>query len=115
MSVIEVNTEGFNEAIKSDSPVFVKYFANWCNPCKMMAPVVEKLAEANKGVAFLAVNVDNSPDLAQKAGLSGIPAVIMYKNGIELGRMIGFNSETALQTFIGKHFSPEVKPDAEQS
>jgi thioredoxin 1 len=111
MSLLEVNAEGFNEAIKSEAPVFVKYWADWCFPCKLMAPIVETLAAKNKGIAFISVDVDKEPSLAQEANIAGIPTVIMYQNGVELGRISGFTQEVALQVFINKHFKPEVKPE----
>lgn len=114
MSLLEIDVNGFNEAIKSDAPVFVKYFANWCSPCKLMSPIVDKVAEANGGIAFLAVNVDATPELAQRASLSGIPAVIIYKNEKELGRLVGFNSETVIQEFINKHVQQDVKSNLQE-
>jgi len=107
---MEVDKKGFDEAMKSDVPVFVKYFATWCGPCKLMAPIVDKLAEKNKGIAFVSVDVDKEPGLAQEANIAGIPAIIMYQSGAELGRIVGFTQEVALQVFINKHFKPEVKP-----
>lgn len=101
--MIELSTADFNEAINSDIPVVVKYWMAGCEPCKLLAPVMDEVAEETKGIAFFSVSVDKSPGLAQRAKMRGAPTVIMYKNGNELARFSGFINKEAVINFINKN------------
>lgn len=81
---------------QKDKYVLVDFWAEWCGPCKMLAPVVAKVAEkhADKLVAFK-LDVDSNPESAQKYQISSIPCCIVYKNGEEKGRLMGFKPEPA--------------------
>ena len=77
------------EVLKSDIPVLVDFFADWCGPCKMMAPIVEQLATEYTGKLKVGqVNVDDNPDLAGKYGVMSIPTFIIFKNGEIVGTSI---------------------------
>ncbi len=84
----ELTTENFKEAI-SEGNVIVDFWAEWCAPCKMIAPVFEELSNEMKDVKFAKLNVDEHGDVAATAGVRGIPTLIMYKDGEELGRIVG--------------------------
>jgi thioredoxin len=74
--------------------VIVDFYADWCGPCRMLGPVLEKAAGNHPGVVFIGkVNVDQAPDLAAAQGVSGIPDVRIYKNGREVDRFVGFPGE----------------------
>ena len=74
--------------------VVVDFYADWCGPCKMLGPVLEKAAENHPGVVFIGkVNVDQAPDLAAAQGVSGIPDVRIYRDGREVDRFVGFPGE----------------------
>ena len=103
MSLLQIDAAGFNEAIKSESPVLVKLFATWCGPCKMLTPVVEKVADEIKGVAFVELDIDKSPEIPTQLHISGVPTIIMFKNGTELGRLVGYNNEEAVKEFVTKY------------
>lgn len=79
---------------RKDALVIVDFHADWCGPCKMLGPILEKAAEAHPGVVYVGkVNVDQAPDLAAAQGVSGIPDVRIFKNGREVDRFVGFPGE----------------------
>lgn len=105
MSEIELNGANFeSEVLKSDIPVVVDFYADWCGPCKMMAPVLKQLVDGLQGkikVAKFNVDVDNQ--LAGKYGISSIPCLILFKGGEEADRLVGFKPLPELQKWVGKH------------
>lgn len=83
---------------ESEVPVFVDYFAEWCGPCKMLAPIIEKLAPEFEGkVKIVKVDIDDQTELAQEQKVSSIPTLIAYKGGQEHERIVGFQNEDALR------------------
>ncbi len=79
-----------DEVIQSDNPVVVDFWAEWCGPCKAIAPVVDELAEEYDGrVKFAKVDVDSNPSTPQKFGIRGIPALLIFKDGDKVGQLIG--------------------------
>ena len=95
MEVSEANFE--TEVLKSNKPVVVDYWAPWCQPCKMIAPAFEKLSLEIKNAKFVKINVDENQGLAQQNGVLGIPCLIIYNNGEEVGRVVGFQTEDQLK------------------
>ena len=89
--MIEVNLENFDsEVIKSDKPVLVDFWAEWCGPCKALSPVLDEIATEMNGQAnIVKVNVDQASDLAQKFGIRGIPTLIFFKNGEVKSTLVG--------------------------
>lgn len=82
------------EVLKSEIPVLVDFFAEWCGPCKMMAPVIEELAKEYEGKWKIGkCNIDESPDLASEYGIQSIPTIIIFKNGQAADKMIGFKAK----------------------
>ncbi|MCI9104460.1 MAG: thioredoxin [Lachnospiraceae bacterium] len=89
------------EVLKSDKPVLVDFYADWCGPCKMMAPLVEQLAEELAEEAVIGkLNVDDCEDIAMKYGVMNIPTLILFKNGQETERVIGVQSREVLERMI---------------
>lgn len=83
-------TEFAAEVLQSPIPVLVDFFAVWCNPCKMMAPIVDQLAQDFAGkVKFVQVDIDQSPKLAEEYGVQGVPTFILFKGGQPTGKMTG--------------------------
>ncbi|MGN1106384.1 MAG: thioredoxin [Huintestinicola sp.] len=97
------NISEFNEKVlHSDIPVLVDFYAEWCGPCKMMAPLVEELSREAKGFSVFKVNVDEVPEAADKFGVSSIPTFVVIKNGTEIARNIGAAPKQKLMDLIDK-------------
>lgn len=103
MSVVKVNSEEFEkEVLKAKSNVLVDFNADWCGPCKMLGPVIEEIAENNKDLKVVSINVDDNSDLAQKYGVMSIPCLVMFKDGEEVKRSVGFVPKEELEEFVGE-------------
>jgi thioredoxin 1 len=90
-----------NQAKKDGQPMFVDFYAEWCGPCKAAAPVVDKLAGEYQGQAMVAkVNVDECRQTAQRYGVMSIPTVIVFKNGKEVNKKVGYPGETGYRQMI---------------
>ena len=90
MEIVLNNSNFQSEVLESDVPVLVDFWATWCMPCRMLAPVVEEIAEAAAGKYKVGkVNVDEAPQLAQKYGIMNIPTVMVFKNGQPAGKTVG--------------------------
>jgi len=99
---IVLNRENFDkEVLESDLPVVVDFWAEWCGPCRMIAPIIEELATEYKGQLKVAkLNVDENPDIASRYGIKGIPTLIFFKNGEVIERIIGVQPKETLKTKI---------------
>ena len=95
MEVIKLNSSNFEEEVlKSDKKVLVDFYADWCGPCKMMAPVVEKIAEELSGkVKVCKINVDEAPNWAVEYDVMSIPTLIIFENGNVSDIIIGLTSK----------------------
>jgi thioredoxin 1 len=100
--VLEVDDKGFQaEVLESSKPVLVDFWAPWCMPCRMIAPVVEELAAANAdSVKVVKVNIDSCPNLAATHGVSSIPTLMIFKNGEVVDRFVGVQPKNRLQSAL---------------
>ena len=102
--VKEWNGKTFNEAITSDKPVLVDFWATWCGPCRMMAPVVDGVAAQYDGKLLVGkVNVDEAADLAEKFMVMNIPTLVLMKNGEAVDRIVGARSPQDLKNWIDQN------------
>lgn len=95
----QVNTQEFDNEIK-EGVVFVDFFAEWCGPCKMMAPVVEEIEQEISSVKFIKVNVDDAEEIAMKYGIMSIPTFFLFKEGQLSKKMVGGHSKQEVIDFI---------------
>jgi len=97
--VSEITDQNFeNEVLQSDIPVVVDFWAPWCRPCLMIAPVTEKLSEDYAGrVKFCKLNVDENPKMSQKYGVMSIPFLLFFKDGKQVDSILGAVPETMLR------------------
>ena len=94
------SAEEFDQIVAGNELVFVDFFANWCGPCKMLGPVVEKLSEKVTDVKFAKVDCDELPDLAARFNVASIPAVFVLKNGTVASQGLGCRPEAQVAELI---------------
>jgi len=96
---VEVNGNNFQqEVLESSIPVLVDFGASWCMPCRMLEPTIEKLAEENQGkLKVCKLNTDENQNIAAQYGIQGIPTLIVFKEGKEVGRIVGVMPKEKLQ------------------
>jgi len=101
-TVISINTTQWDEKVlNSDIPVLVDFWAEWCGPCRMVGPIVEQLAQSLKGkVKVSKLNVDQNQDIAEKYNIQSIPSLVLFKNGNEIARIVGFSPKEKYEKFV---------------
>jgi thioredoxin 1 len=106
-SITHVTTQSWDEEIlKSDLPVFVDFWAEWCGPCRMVGPAVEQLPKIMNGKIKVAkLNVDENREIAMKYGIQSIPSLLLFKEGKEIARTVGAAPKEAYQRFIEQSLS----------
>jgi thioredoxin 1 len=102
--VIHITDSNFNEIINKNQLVLVDFFADWCMPCRMMAPVVEELAKEYAGKVLVGkINVDENPATADRFQVYSIPTLIILKAGEEVDRIVGFAPKGQVEARLKKH------------
>ncbi len=97
-----VKTADFEqEVLKSDKPVIVDFWADWCGPCHAVAPVLDKIAGEHDELRLVKVNIDEEPELAQRYGIVSIPTMVLFKDGEPAAAAIGAQPKTALEQALG--------------
>ena len=100
--VIDTSDSDFDVVTKSGNWVLVDFWAPWCGPCKMIAPILEEIAVEQENIKIAKVNVDDSPDLARRYEIMSIPALIVFENGEPAKKLIGAKPKGALLEEIGE-------------
>ena len=107
-AVIHLDSRSFDEVVgSSDKPVVVDFWAEWCRPCLVMAPIYEEVARELAGRAvFAKVNVDEAPELAERFNIMAIPTIMVFVDGRPVDRLVGAVGKEGLLAFLSKHIRP---------
>ena len=103
MAVIKITKDNFDsEVLQSKVPVLLDFWADWCGPCRMLAPVVEQLSEELTDVKVGKIDVDLDPDLARQFGIMSIPTLVVMQDGTEINKSVGVIPKAAILALLGK-------------
>ena len=104
MEITLTKTNFEAEVLKSDKPVLVDFWAPWCGPCRMLAPILAEIAEEKTDVIKVGkVNVDEEAELAAEYGISGIPAMLLFKDGKVVATSVGFRPKPEVEAFVNAY------------
>ncbi|UUZ84059.1 thioredoxin [Paenibacillus sp. P26] len=104
MAIVNVSDQSFSSEVEGSGTVLVDFWAPWCGPCKMIAPVLEELdKELADSVKIAKVNVDDNPESASRFGVMSIPTLIVFKDGQPVDKVVGFQSKDALKNVLSRH------------
>ena len=102
MSVVQLNKKNFDQVKLSDSPVLLDFYADWCGPCRMVAPIISQIAEENPAYLVGKINVDEEAALAQEFGVVSIPTLVVMKNGEIVNRIVGARPKAQILEMLEK-------------
>ena len=103
MEIVLTNANYENEVVNSEIPVLVDFWATWCGPCRMIAPIIEEISEEYQGkLKVCKVNVDEEEELAIKFGITSIPTLLLFKGGKVVKKTLGYMPKDAVEKFINE-------------
>jgi thioredoxin 1 len=92
----------YDSILKDNKAVFADFYADWCGPCKMVSPLVDKISQDITDVKFIKINVDELPQIAQRYGIMSIPTLLCFKDGALAEQNVGFRPEEDLRAMVAK-------------
>lgn len=98
---VELTNDNFDSVVGGEKPVIVDFWAEWCGPCRMMAPVIEEISDEHEDIVVGKLNVDDEGDIANRYQVSAIPTVILFKDGKPVATSIGFKQKEELIKALG--------------
>ena len=102
MSVIHINKHNFHEeVVSSEKPVLLDFWAPWCGPCRMVAPIVEEIAQERSDITLGKVNVDEEMELAMRFGIASIPTLLVMKQGQVAAKAVGYRPKAEIEKLLG--------------
>lgn len=101
MSVQKINSENFKQIVNQEKTVLLDFFADWCGPCRMLAPIIEQIAQEREDVIVAKINVDENPDLASDFGVVSIPTLVVMKNGKVINQSAGVRPKAQILDMLG--------------
>jgi thioredoxin 1 len=103
MAIVNVSDQSFKAEVEGEGTVLVDFWAPWCGPCKMIAPVLEELDKEIEALKIAKLNVDDNPESASRFGVMSIPTLIVFKDGQPVDKVVGFQSKDALKNVVARH------------
>ena len=103
MAIVNVTDDTFKAEVESSGTVLVDFWAPWCGPCRMIAPVLEELDKEMGNLKIAKVNVDDNPESASRFGVMSIPTLIVFKDGQPVDKVVGFQPKDALKNVVSRH------------
>ena len=100
MSVIAITKENFESYANGDKPLLLDFWAPWCGPCRMVAPIVEEIAAERDDIVVGKVNVDEEMELAVKFGIVSIPTLVYLKDGMEVDKIVGYRPKADIEDML---------------
>ena len=103
MKEVKLTSKNFDEEVlKNKETIIVDFYADWCGPCKMMAPIIESIAEDDNSFKVARIDTDEADDLSREYGIMSIPCIIYFKDGKEVSRSVGLVSKDDLLKIVGE-------------
>ena len=103
MAIVNVSDQSFAAEVEASGTVLVDFWAPWCGPCKMIAPILEELDKELGNLKIAKLNVDDNPESASRFGVMSIPTLIIFKDGQPVDKVVGFQSKDALKNVVSRH------------
>ncbi|MBO5702330.1 MAG: thioredoxin [Clostridia bacterium] len=101
MKALKLSKDNFDSAIQSEKPILLDFYADWCGPCRMVAPIVEEIAGEREDIVVAKVNVDEEPALAERFGVFSIPTLVVMRNGEVINKSSGARPKEQILALLG--------------